>query len=114
MATFKQITDDARVVLNDQMASASSVVRYTEAQLLGYARSALIDARRIRPDLFLSNLTGAFPAFTGESTVPLPEDYLIPLVDYVIGRAELRDDEFSADGRAGAMIQKFKAGMLGV
>lgn len=114
MATFQQIIDDARVILNDEIANESTVPRYTVAQLLGYARQALVSARQVRPDLFLSNLTGVFPAYTGADTVPLPEQYLVTLSDYVAHRAELRDDEFAVDGRANALFQKHKAGLIGL
>lgn len=112
MATFQQIIDDARVLLNDQTVEGQ-VTRYTEAQLLTYAQQALYEARRIRPDLFLSNLTNDFPTYTGSSTVPIPQQYTVPLVDYVAARAEMRDDEFAVDGRAAGLYQKFKAGMQG-
>jgi len=114
MATFQSITDEARVLLNDQVFDESTVTRYTEAQLLGYARQGLVEARRVRPDLFMSNLTGAFPAFLGTDSVPMPEEYHVCLVDYITHRAELRDDEFATDGRASALYQKFKAGLMGV
>ena len=114
MATFQSITDEARVLLNDQVLDESTVTRYTETQLLGYARQGLVEARRVRPDLFLSNLTGAFPAFAEADTVPMPEEYHVCLVDYITHRAELRDDEFAVDGRASALYQKFKAGLMGV
>jgi hypothetical protein len=114
MATFQSITDEARVLLNDEMLDETTVVRYTEAQLRGYARQGLVEARRVRPDLFLSNLTGAFPAFEATDSVPLPDEYHVCLVDYITHRAELRDDEFAVDGRASALYQKFKAGLMGV
>jgi len=114
MATFQAITDEARVLLNDQIIDANTITRYTESQLLGYARQALVEARRVRPDLFLSNLTGAFPAFAATDIVPLPEEYHVCLTDYVTHRAELRDDEFAVDGRAAGLYQKFKAGLMGV
>lgn len=114
MATFQQIINDARVVLNDVVEDANTITRYTEAQLLGYARAALVDARRLRPDLFLSNLTAAFPAYSATDTVPIPEEYIVALTDYVVHRAEMRDDEFAVDGRAVVMFQKFKSGMLGL
>lgn len=113
MATFQQITDEARVLLNDQYTDSNTVTRYTESQLLGYARQALVDARRVRPDLFLTNLTGAFPVLDSTDVVPMPEEYHVCLVDYVVHRAELRDDEFATDGRAAALFQKFKAGLMG-
>jgi len=114
MATFQQIIDDARVILNDEISSESTVPRYTVAQLLSYARQALVGARQVRPDLFLSNLVGVFPAFAGTDTIPLPEQYLVTLSDYIAHRAELRDDEFAVDGRASALLQKYKAGLLGL
>ena len=114
MATFQQITDDARVLLNDQIVDDNTVTRYTEAQLLGYARAALVEARRVRPDLFLANLTAPFPAYAATDTVPIPEEYAVCLVDYVAHRAELRDDEFAVDGRAATLFQKFKSGLMGV
>jgi hypothetical protein len=113
MATFQSIINDARVLLNDEYVDSNTVTRYTEAQLLGYARQALVDARRVRPDLFLSNLTGAFPVLTATDDVPMPEEYHVCLADYVVHRAELRDDEFATDGRAAALFQKFKAGLMG-
>ena len=73
-----------------------------------------MEARRIRPDLFLSNLTGAFPTYTADQTAPIQAEYVVPLVDYVAARAEMRDDEFAVDGRANGLFAKFKAGMLGV
>lgn len=114
MATFQTVMNDARVLLNDEFQDANTVTRYTEAQLLGYARQALVEARRVRPDLFLTFLTGAFPAFAAGDEIPMPEEYHVCLADYITHRAELRDDEFATDGRASALYQKFKAGLMGV
>lgn len=114
MATFQQIINDARVILNDVVLDETTVTRYTEAQLLTYAREALVMARRFRPDLFLSNLTGAFPTYVASDTVPLDERYKVPMVDYVVHRAEFRDDEFAVGGRADAMFVKFKSAFLGL
>ena len=114
MATFQQIMDDARVLLNDVKLDVDTVTRYSEAQLLLYAQQALYEARRVRPDLFLSNLTGDFPAYATTDNAPIPEAYVVPLIDYVISRAEMRDDEFAVDGRAATLFQKFKSGLMGV
>jgi hypothetical protein len=114
MATFQTVINDSRVLLNDEVSALNPDIRYTEAQLLGYAKSALIEARRVRPDLFLSNLTTSFSSYTTASTVPIPDEYLIALVDYVVHRAELRDDEFTVDGRSSVLLQKFKSSLLGI
>jgi hypothetical protein len=114
MATFQTVMDDSRILLNDEITALNPTPRYTEAQLMSYARSALIEARRVRPDLFLSNLTTSFASYTAASTIPISDDYLLAMVDYVVHRAELRDDEFAVDGRSASLYQKFKAGLLGI
>lgn len=114
MATFQEIIDNARIILNDQYTDSNTVLRYTEPQLLVYARQAVIESRRLRPDLFLSNLTGSFPKFTEADTVPMPDEYHSALADYVAHRAEMRDDEFEVDGRASSLFQKFKSGLVGL
>lgn len=114
MATFQTVINDARVILNDQESEINPEPRYTEAQLLGYAVTALSECRRVRPDLFLSYLTTSFSSYTAESTVPIQDEYLVALTDYVVHRAELRDDEFAVDGRSAVLLQKFKATLLGI
>lgn len=114
MATFQSVINDARVILNDEATESNPDTRYTESQLMGYAITALNEARRIRPDLFLSNLTTSFAAYTASSVVPISDEYLVSLADYVAHRAELRDDEFAVDGRSASLMQKFKATLLGI
>lgn len=114
MSTFQQVLNDARVLLNDVIFDDTTMPRYTDVQLMVYARQAVVETRRVRPDLFLSNLTTDFPAFTPTNDIPIPEQYVVPLVDYVVARAEMRDDEFAVDGRATALLKKFKAGLVSV
>lgn len=114
MTTFQQVIDDARVLLNDESHAEGDTLRYTEAQLLNYAKQAVLEARRIRPDLFLFNLFSALPDYAATDSVPMPDEYRSCLGDYVAARAEMRDDEFTVDGRAAAMRQQFKAALLGI
>jgi hypothetical protein len=107
MATFTNLTDSARVLLNDV-----DKVRYSDVQLLEYANEAIAEAKRIRPDLFLGSFTVALPTYTGGQTVPVGSEYLQYLKDFVVSRAEFRDDEFTVDGRAATFLQKFRNGML--
>ena len=86
----------------------------TEGQLLRYAKQAIAEARRIRPDLFITNLSATFSALTAPSTFPVPEEYEAVVVDFVAARAEFRDDEFVSDSRAAALMQRFKQHMLGI
>lgn len=115
MATLQDIIDDARVLLNDKNDEAMGFIpRYTESQLLRYAKQAIMEARRIRPDLFIENLSDTFTDLTLTSAFPMPEEYEIVVVDFVVGRAEFRDDEFTNDGRAAALMQRFKQHLLGI
>lgn len=45
-------------------------------------------------------------------SLPIPDAYFPALVDYVVGRAEMRDDEHASDGRAQAMMGSF-ASLMG-
>lgn len=114
MKTFAEILTDARVMLNDSAAGEGEVLRYTDPQLLVYARQAVMEARRIRPDLFLTQFTTDFSTLALTDAAPLPDEYVAPVTDFVVMRAEMRDDEFAVDGRAAALVQRFRAGFLGV
>lgn len=107
MTTFTNLTDSARVLLNDV-----DKIRYSDAQLLEYANEAMAEARRIRPDLFMGKFKIALTGYASSDTVPLGMEYHQYIKDFVISRAEFREDEFAVDGRAGAFLQKFRNGML--
>lgn len=82
--------------------------RYPQPQLLGYMNDAVLEARSIRPDLFV----GAYDleiTDVVETTAPfpLPDQFFPAVCFYVAGRAELRDDEFAVDGRAMTLLSTF-------
>jgi len=104
MATFQNVIDDARVTLND-----ADGVRYTDPQLISYCNDGIQEMYRLRPDLLFGNYTAATVTYVAGDTLPVPAQYQNLLHFYVVFRAELRDDEYSAESRAGAMRQLFKA-----
>lgn len=109
MSTLQAIINEARVLLNDDDAT-----RYSDARLLSYANQALAEARRVRPDLFLGMFgAGALTYVAGDSS-PLPIEYEPYIQDYIVGRSNSRDDEYTLDGRATAFIVRFKSGLLSV
>jgi hypothetical protein len=78
--------------------------------------TAVGEARRIRPDLFIATLRDDVPVYTStamDAQVPMPDMFFLPVVNFVAGRAELRDDQFTTDGRAVTLIQLFAAGIGG-
>ncbi len=90
--------------------------RYSDTDLAGYVSEALTEARRVRPDLFLGSLRAAIPVYTSAdlaTAVPMPDSYFSQIVNYVAGRADLREDQFAQDGRALTLIQAFGVSLTG-
>ena len=109
MATVQNIIDEARVILQD-----AAKTRYSDTQLVTHCNYALYTANRLRPDLFFSSIGTAQTALVAGSTFPLPPQFEPVVSNYVASRAELRDDEYSVDGRAAALLAEFKNALLGV
>lgn len=107
MPSLSEVTAEARVLLQDLVAP----YRYDEAQLQGYARDAIATFLRLRPDL---RIGVSWSRFGTESEVPEPlaDDYWPMLSEYVAAKAELRDDQFTNDGRVVALLQKVRSGLL--
>ena len=106
MATLQNVIDGARVVLQD-----ADKVRYTDAQLLGYANDGIVLGFKYRPDFRLGNYTVALGTYASTDQVPFPVQYQHLLEYYVVSSAELRDDEYSQDGRAAALLGLFEKEM---
>jgi hypothetical protein len=118
MPTIGQVLADARVLLNDTVPISGSV-RYSDEDLIGAFNTALLEARAKRPDAFLAmGLRGALPQYKLPDDVavefPLDQIFFPLFVYYVVGKSELRDDEFQAEGRAVALLNKFVTGLLQV
>jgi hypothetical protein len=103
MATFQNVIDSARVDLQD-----ADKIRYSDAELLEYANDGAQEGFRYRPDFLLGQFAAAATTYVAGSTVPFPARYQMLLKHYVVARAELRDDEYSQDGRAAALLGRFE------
>lgn len=112
--TVGDVISDARALLQDEDAQ---LYRYPTAALFGYLNTALIEAKKIRPDLFLDYIDLPTPSFSaGDEAQAFPVDEMAfaPCVFYVTGFAELRDDEFTVDNRAVTLMQQFHQKLLTV
>ena len=94
-------------------------VRYTNADLASEFTHAVQRLRYMRPDAFLGMYGTDLPEYdetniTGAVGISFPVDsqFVTPVVDYVVGRLELRDDEFVNDGRAATLLQNFSIAVL--
>lgn len=103
---------ESRRLLQDQYAP----YRYPDADLVDALNIGLMEARRLRADLFLPSFD--IPFFDASGTinvtakVPMDPMYRSSLVYYIVGRAQLRDDEPTTDARAASLMNKFTQQML--
>ena len=88
-------------------------------ELLQALNIAFTEVRRLRPDLFLPNFviphfqyTEVEPPPVKTTPVPFEPMYRMALVYYMVGHAQLRDDESTTDARAASLLTKFAAQML--
>lgn len=98
---------EAREILQD----TEEPHRYPDADLIRIFNSAVSECRRLRPDLFIGRLFTPVVVVDPSEEFPVDEIYWVAFVNYLTGRAELRDDQFNADGRAGSLLASFKAQM---
>jgi hypothetical protein len=112
MRTVANVVESVRGVIQDE----KTPFRYSDQQLITSISDGISEARRIRPDLFINVLDGELPLFTTgnmNESIVLPDTYYVPLVNYVAGRTQLRDDQFSQDGRAVLLISSFGTALNG-
>lgn len=94
----------ARVLLEDKVAP----YRYPDDDLVQALSLGVLEARRMRPDLFLGR-TAALPSFTANNSdaVDIDPMYRTAFLYYVVGHAQLRDAEDTQDARAAVFLNKF-------
>ncbi len=124
MKTYQDVITETRVLLQD---SDSDNYRYSEVVLIAILNRGLQSVARSRPDacydLYTDNSLEV-PELVEDSpgsgqtiyttNFGLEMQFFNPLVSYLVGIAELVDDEYTEDGRAAMLLQAFKAELLGL
>lgn len=106
--TVSQVVKEARRLLQDEIVP----YRYTDSDLVDALNTAILDARRLRPDLFLPKFD--LPYYDASGTInlsakfPIEPHFRQAFIFYIVGRMEMRDDEQTQDGRAVAMITTWR------
>jgi hypothetical protein len=112
LETLGDYVKETRVLLQDTV----SPYRYSDIDLVMALNIGLLEARRLRADLFLPVFTIPYNAVSGtiDMNVKVPMDpmYRPAFVYYMTGRVQLRDDEQTQDQRAASLMNKFVAQML--
>jgi hypothetical protein len=103
LETVQDYITAARILLQD---TVPSPYRYADSDLLLYLNEAFPEAKKARPDLFLS---GTIPYFTTVDTTTVVWDqmYRVPIVYYMVGKAQMRDGEEQTDSRSAAFLGLF-------
>lgn len=97
----------ARSLLQDAVAP----YRYPDVDLLRALSLGLMEAYRLRRDLFLAAPPATYT--TNDTTlVPMDLQYRVAIVYYIVGHVQLRDDEQTQDARAASLLNKFTQQML--
>lgn len=121
--TYEDVATEARVLLQD----TEIPYRYSNTALLQFYNRGLQALARVRPDacysLFSANAlnvpelveSGAGSGQTDwTDTFGLEMQFFNPLVHYVVGMAEITDDEYTEDGRAQLLLNEFKRSILAI
>jgi hypothetical protein len=105
LETVAKYITAARVLLQD---TKNTPYRYPDADLLAALSEAFPEAKKLRPDLFIVTPLQDF-AVNDATVVTFDPMYRTALVYYMVGRAQLRDDEETQDQRAAAFLSMFTA-----
>jgi hypothetical protein len=122
--TYQDAVTESRVLLQD---TDSSAYRYSNTNLIAIYNRALQVVARVRPDacydLYSSNslnvpeLVESSPG-AGQTiwtaNFGLDLMFFTPIISYIVGVAELVDDEYTEDGRAAMLLQGFKMEVIGL
>ena len=108
--TVQDYVTEARTLLQDSVAP----YRYADAEMIAELNLAVLEAKRVRPDLFLTyRAKSPYPTFVNlTDPVPFEDVYRPALTYYLVGKCTLRDEEDTDDKRGMGMVQKFTAQLI--
>lgn len=121
--TYQDLITESRELLQDTVTE----YRYSDTFLVGILNRGLQALSRIRPDAFydlfdandlnVPEVTDGTPAsdqVAWTTTFPFEGQFFPPLVSYIVGMAEVQDDEFTWDSRAGILLTQFRNTVIGL
>lgn len=90
--------------------------RHPTDSLIRALNLAIPEASRVRPDLFY-DAPSTLPVVTSlnlSASLGIDDRYKMPFVMFLAGFASLKEDQFTNDSRAGALLARFSAQLVGV
>lgn len=124
--TYENLVYESREMLQD----TDDEPRYANSTLLNILNRALQDLGRIRPDIaytiFAANSLNV-PEVIHDDDAPAGPDQVLwsdvfglemqfypTMLSYIVGVAEITDDEYTEDGRAALFMQSFHNNAIGI
>lgn len=110
--TVAQLIADVRVLLLDKR----QPYRYGDDELIVALNTALLEGRRLRPDLFVTRWGNNVPFYgevSGEEFCIEPQ-FRLAFVYGITAQALMRDDEDVQDQRANSFLAKFQDMLVGI
>jgi len=103
---------DVRTLLQDVIPP----FRYSDTSLLVAFNTALLEGRRLRPDLFVFHNHLRVPSYTGVSgeLVPIEPQFRLAFVYGTSGHALMRDQEDTQDERSNMFVGAFQSILTGL
>lgn len=104
--TASDLIAQSRILLQD----SKTPFRYPTDALISYVNNGLSELKRIRPDVWLEGFNVDLFEYTSsnlDTVIPVDGIFFQPLILFIVGYAELRDDEFTIESRAGLFLQSF-------
>jgi hypothetical protein len=108
--TVQDYVREARTLLQDTVPT----YRYSDAELLSALNLGMLTAWRLRPDLFIGESSPPYFTTNNDTAVSMDVGYRGPFVYFMVGHAQLRDEEDTQDSRAAAFIGKFTQQLMGL
>jgi len=113
--TLDDIVLDVRSILQDTV----TPYRYSSGDVVRAYNNALSQLWRLRADIFFGHYEAGVPSYSesdlgqGE-VIPVDDMYATPIIYFMAGFAELRDDEFTVDARAVTLVKQFASDVRGI
>jgi len=109
--SVQALIDDVRTLLLDTVAP----YRYTDAELITALNTALMEARRLRADLFVTRWGNEVPSYSAPSAERfcMEPQFMLAFVFGTCAHALLRDDEDVQDQRASTFNLRFEQILTG-
>lgn len=89
--------------------------RYNDTDMLNAINDALLEVRRVRPDLYLKRANFVVPVLVADGDkLPIEDTFFNSIVYFTAAYMMFRDDEFSVDSRASQLMAKATGQLLAV